>query len=135
MQGTVPAPLKASVRLILLSLLLVIVKMTVKMNAIHSKVDTKQLRFGPSKCFKLHIGNKSLSTCPTLKIHDKVMATVNKENYFGDVLSNDGKINANIQSRHDKGIGYVNQILSLLKEIYLAFIISTSPCYSELPCL
>ena len=54
MQGTVPAPLKASVRLILLSLLLVIVKMTVKMNAIHSKVDTKQLRFGPSKCFKLH---------------------------------------------------------------------------------
>ena len=109
---------------------------SVKMNAIiHSKVDTKQLRFGPSKCFKLHIGNKSLSTCPTLKVHDKVMATVNKEKYFGDVLSNDGKINANIQSRHDKGIGYVNQILSLLKEIYLAFIISTSPCYSELPCL
>ena len=45
------------------------------------------------------------------------MASVDKEKYLGDILSNDGKINMNIQERQNKGIGYANQILSLLKEI------------------
>ena len=44
---------------------------SVKTNAIiQSKIETKQLRFGPKKCFKMHIGNKALKTCPTLKVHE-----------------------------------------------------------------
>ena len=85
MQGTVPAPLKASVQLdtlgkecienvdglfkykdcvnittlIMIDDILAISPCgneSVKMNAIiQSKIETKQLRFGPSKCFKMHI--------------------------------------------------------------------------------
>ena len=44
---------------------------SVKTNAIiQSKIETKQLTFGPKKCFKMHIGNKALKTCPTLKVHE-----------------------------------------------------------------
>ena len=151
MQGTVPAPLKASVQLdtlgkecienneglykykecvqitplIMIDDVLAISKCgndSVKMNAIiHSKIDTKQLMFGPQKCFKLHIGSKNLNTCPTLKVHGEVMESVNKERYLGDILSNNSKINYNIQDRMNKGTGYVNQILSLLKEVSFGF--------------
>ena len=151
MQGTVPAPLKASVQLdtlgkecienneglykykdcvqitplIMIDDVLAISKCgndSVKMNAIiHSKIDTKQLLFGPQKCFKLHIGSKNLNTCPTLKVHGEVMESVNKERYLGDILSNNSKINYDIQDRMNKGTGYVNQILSLLKEVSFGF--------------
>ena len=73
--------------------------------------------FGTKKCFKLHIGQKNKSTCPTLKVHDKIMESVDRERYLGDILSNDSKINHNIQERQNKGTGYVNQILSMLKEL------------------
>ena len=147
MQGTVPAPLKASVQLdtlgkeciekneglfkykqcinitplIMIDDVLAISNCgndSVKMNAIiQSKIDTKQLMFGTKKCFKLHIGQKNKSTCPTLKVHGKVMETVERERYLGDILSNDSKINHNIHDRQSKGFGYVNQISSMLKEI------------------
>ena len=95
---------------------------SVKMNAIiHSKIDTKQLMFGSQKCFKLHIGSKNINTCPTLKVHGEVMKSVNKERYLGDILSNDSKINSNIQDRQNKGTGYVNNILSILKEVSFGF--------------
>ena len=147
MQGTVPAPLKASVQLdtigkeclenndglfkykgcVNLTPLIFIDDVlsvsacgneSVKMNAIiHSKIDTKQLMFGSSKCFKLHVGNGCKNTCPTLKVHDQIMTSVEKETYLGDILSRDGKIDSNIQERQNKGKGYVNQILSMLQEI------------------
>ena len=91
---------------------------SVKMNAIvHSKIDTKQLMFGTKKCFKLHIANKNKITCPTLKVHGKVMESVDKERYLGDILSSDTKINLNFQDRQNKGTGNVNQIMSMLNEI------------------
>ena len=151
MQGTVLAPLKASIQLdtlgkdcfetgeglfkykgcvnlpplIMIDDILAISSCgndSVKMNAIvHSKIDSKQLMFGPKKCFKLHIGNKCQSTCPTLKVHNQVMATVEKEKYLGDILSNDGKININIQERQNKGTGYVNQIVSMLREVSFGY--------------
>ena len=46
-----------------------------------------------------------------------IMKTSNSETYLGDVLSNDGKIDLNIQARYDKGIGVSNSIFSLLQEI------------------
>ena len=147
MQGTVPAPLKASVQLdtlgkeciengeglfkykdcisigplIFIDDVLSVTQCgneSVKTNAIiHSKVDTKQLMFGPSKCFKMHVGSNCKSTCPTLKVHGQEMVQVNKEKYLGDYLTNDGKINVNISERQAKGYGYVNQIFSTLKEV------------------
>ena len=151
MQGTVPAPLKASVQLdtlgkecyenseglfkykecvnitplIMIDDILAISDCgnnSVKTNAIiQSKIETKQLRFGPKKCFKMHIGNKALKTCPTLKVHEHVMESVEKEKYLGDILSSSGKINDNILERQSKGNGYVNQILSMLKEVSFGF--------------
>ena len=94
MQGTVNAPLKASVQLdtlgkecienndglfkykqcinitplIMIDDVLAISNCgneSVKMNAIiHSKIDTKQLMFGTKKCFKLHIGQKIKTHVP-----------------------------------------------------------------------
>ena len=39
------------------------------------------------------------------------------ERYLGDILSSDGKNDLNVTDRYNKGIGYVNQILGILKEI------------------
>ena len=45
------------------------------------------------------------------------MKTSNSETYLGDILSNDGKIDLNIEARYNKGIGVSNSIFSLLQEI------------------
>ena len=45
------------------------------------------------------------------------MLTSNNEKYLGDILTTDGKINQNIEERHNKGIGIVNTISGMLKEI------------------
>ena len=39
------------------------------------------------------------------------------EKYLGDVNSSSRKIDENIQMRHDKGMGIINSIMSILKEI------------------
>ena len=146
MQGTVPAPIKCSVQLdslgkeclqngeglykykeclnipplLMLDDAIAVSDCgpeTVKMNAlIQNKVNMKSLRLGHSKCFKMHVG-KNASCCPTLKVQDKLMLTSNRERYLGDILTTDCKINSNIEERYNKGIGIVNQISSILKEI------------------
>ena len=146
MQGTVPAPLKCSIQmdtlgkeciesgeclfkykecvdippLAMIDDILAVSECSVesvKLNAIiQSKVAHKNLELGPDKCFKLHVGKKS-ECCPTLKIGYADMLSSSKEKYLGDILTTDGRINANIEERCNKGIGIVNQILSLLKEI------------------
>ena len=60
---------------------------------------------------------KSSECCPSLNVHDKVMHTANRERYLGDILTSDCKIDSNILDRHNKGMGYKNDILSILKEI------------------
>ena len=127
MQGTVPAPLKASVQLdtlgkeclesneglfkykgcVNLTPLIFIDDVlsvnacgneSVKMNGIiQSKIYTIRLTFGQNKCFKMHVGNGFKSTCPTLKVHDQIMPSVEKETYLGNILFHDGKIDNNVQ--------------------------------------
>ena len=46
------------------------------------------------------------------------MNTANRERYLGDILSTDCRIDNNILDRYNKGIGYANDILSILKEMY-----------------
>ena len=64
----------------------------------------------------MHVGPDE-SQCPQLKIHNSVMLNTKQEKYLGDVVSSGTKIENNIKMRHDKGVGIVNQIVSLLKEV------------------
>ena len=94
---------------------------SVKMNAyMTSKVDTKKLELGLSKCFKMHIGNKE-SSCPTLMIDGQEMVSTNQEKYLGDIISSSAKIDENVLMRKGKGIGISNKILSILMEVSLSF--------------
>ena len=90
---------------------------SVKVNAtIQGKIQSKQLELSHKKCFKMHVG-KHNECCPTLSVHSKVMKTTASERYLGDIITSDAKINDNITDRYNKGIGYANQILCILKEI------------------
>ena len=95
---------------------------SVKLNAkIQSKFETKRLELGYEKCFQMHVGNSTKNCCPTLKVKDADMKIASKETYLGDVLTSDGKINSNIQSRCDKGQGIINQTISMLQEISFGY--------------
>ena len=45
------------------------------------------------------------------------MKTTSSDKYLGDIITNSGKIDENIQNRVNKGNGSVNSIISLLEEI------------------
>ena len=90
---------------------------SIKMNAlVQSKVECKKLELSDTKCFKMHIGKDTIN-CPNLEVNGKPMQVARTEKYLGDVVSCSGKNEENIQMRHDKGMGIVNSIKSILKEI------------------
>ena len=108
---------------------------------INTKTSMKKLQYGTAKCFKMHVGKKCIEeVCPELYIdgwklkeveevdtdsfavEDEYeglvnMETVQHEKYLGDILTNDGKNTRNIAARKNRGIGVVNQILTILEEI------------------
>jgi hypothetical protein len=91
----------------------------VKDNAyIDSKFEQNKLLANAGKCHKMHVG-KASKFCPVLSVHDQNMDAVNNEKYVGDLLSNDGKHTPNILARRSKGIGVVNEILSILNHMCL----------------
>ena len=91
---------------------------SIKLNSIiQSKMSTKRLKMGPSKCFQIHVGKQCSDVCPQLFVHNNPMKRSNSEKYLGDILSNNGKIDENIEARYQKGIGVNNTIFSLLQEI------------------
>ena len=79
-----------------------------------------QLELGHTKCFQMHVG-KFKNTCPTLYVHGKEMLKTDKEKYLGNILSSSTKLDENILTRFNKGIGLVNQIISTLKEVSFGF--------------
>ena len=83
---------------------------------VQSKVECKKLELSDTKCFKMHIGKDTLN-CPNLEVNGKAMQESRTEKYLGDVVSCSGKNEENVQMRHDKGMGIVNSIMSILKEI------------------
>ena len=89
---------------------------SVKLNAkVQSKFESKRLELGYEKCFQMHVDNKNKNCCQILKVKNSDMKTATRETYLGDVLTSDGKIDLNIQSRCDKGQGILNQSISMLK--------------------
>ena len=53
------------------------------------------------------------------------MVSTDRDKYLGDIISSSGQIYENVLMRRDKGIGISNQIMSVLKEVFLVFTI----CY------
>ena len=82
-----------------------------------AKTQDLQLELGFKKCCQLHVGCSS-DTCSTLTVQSQEMVKASKQMYLGDLLSDDGKIDNNINERFSKGIGIVNQIINLLKEVH-----------------
>ena len=111
---------------------------SVKTNAfINAKSNIKKLQFGVSKCHKMHIG-LPCTKCPDLYVDNWKLVntneyftnvenvkdeedgqikldTVEHEKYLGDIITVNGKTNKNILARRSKGIGIVNQVLTILE--------------------
>ena len=49
------------------------------------------------------------------------MFTTNRKKYLGEILSSSGEIDNNILERYNKGVGIVNDILGLLKEVSFGY--------------
>ena len=52
-----------------------------------------------------------------MQVQEEDMLTSKKDRYLGDILASDGKIEENLKTRVDKGIGVINQILGHLENI------------------
>ena len=68
----------------------------------------------------MHVG-KNTSQCPKLSVHGREMQKTKKEKYLGDILSSSGRIDDNINERFKKGIGIINEIMSILKEVSFGY--------------
>ena len=65
----------------------------------------------------IHVGKNK--NCQELKVNGHTMKAVDSDTYLGDIISNDGKNNKNIQDRVSKGMGLVSQIFDVLKNLSL----------------
>ena len=91
---------------------------------INTLIELKKLQFHipepekKSKCNSLHIG-KPNQQCPGMKVHghmaDIVSEAVNLG--MGDTISTDGRNTSNINSRVNKGVGIVTNIMDMLKNV------------------
>ena len=95
---------------------------SVELNSIiNVKIESKKLSLSESKCFKLHISKKSSSCSSKLKAHEQEIKQVKTATYLGDVVSEDGSIDATIDNRKIRSIGIISQISSVLNSISLGF--------------
>ena len=83
---------------------------------INAKLEGKQLRLHCEKCSRMHIGKQRNCIEYSTKTQT-YMRSSSKERYLGDILTSDAKVDENIKDRYNKGIGYINQIVGILKEI------------------
>ena len=91
---------------------------------INAEIELKKLRFHTpdkarkTKCHKMHIGKPS-KTCPKLQVHGTAMKEVKEDTYLGDIISADGKNESNIKNRIGKGLGKINDIMTMLEKVTL----------------
>ena len=89
---------------------------------INTQIELKKLQFhtpdekGKSKCNVMHVG-KDTGICPKLEVHGTKMQKITQDTYLGDIVSSDGKNDANIASRVSKGLGIVTQITNMLEKV------------------
>ena len=93
---------------------------SIELNAIiNAKMESKKLRLGEDKCFKLHICKKGGKCNQILKVHEANMKDASTVTYLGDVVSDAGTIDATIDQRGQKAEGITTQIASILSSISL----------------
>ena len=69
---------------------------TVISNATVNKfMELNKLNLSAAKCSKMHVGKHTVK-CPELKVHENTMKTSEKEQYLGDIITNDGKLDSTI---------------------------------------
>ena len=92
---------------------------SIKTNAIiNSKIISKKLELGPTKCFNIHVGGDT-GNCCSLKVHDSMMKKTDHETYLGDVICSSGRNEKNIASKVNKGVGAISQIFAMLSQVTL----------------
>ena len=91
---------------------------------INTHIEHKNLKFhtidgkGRSKCHWMHVGkDKKNTNCYKPKVHGYSMLEVHEEVYLGEILQRDGKNTSNIESRINKGIGNISQIMTITKAV------------------
>ena len=95
---------------------------SVELNSIiNVKIESKKLRLSETKCVKLHVSRKPKVCSTIIRAHEKEISAVKTTTYLGDVLSEDGSVDATIESRRNKSIGIISQISSVLTSISLGF--------------
>ena len=92
---------------------------SVELNAIvNAKVRSKFLEFGTNKCFSLHVG-KNNHQCSELFAQDSKLKKVTEVKYLGNIISEDGNNNKNIEDRWKKGMGIISSVTAILNEVSL----------------
>ena len=63
-----------------------------KIAVINSFIETQRLTLSQTKSVVIHVGksSKCKKPCPTLKVHDHIMKTVQSQRYLGDIISATG---------------------------------------------
>ena len=84
-------------------------KQTVVSNAtIRTLMEANNLNLAHKKCSKIHLGKKC-KKCPNLFLHEDQMKESQAETYLGDVISEDGKLDATINARKIKAFSYLSE--------------------------
>ena len=90
---------------------------TVVSNAtINAFMEANKLTLAHKKCSKIHVGKKC-KKCPNLNVHEEEMKESQAETYLGDVISEDGKLDATIKARKVKAFSYLSEIRALLSDM------------------
>ena len=90
---------------------------TVVSNAtINAFMEAYKFNLAHKKCSKIHIGKKC-KKCPNLYVHEDQMKESQSETYLGDVISEDGKLDATINGRKIKAFSYRSEIRALLSDM------------------
>ena len=82
------------------------------------KLNKKKIKFGPKKCFNIHIGSSEKCT-DFLKVHEGQINHKEFETYLGDIICSSGSNKKNIENRTNRGIGAVSEIISTLNQVSL----------------
>ena len=69
-----------------------------------SKMDTKRLELGASKCFQLHIEKNQIKCHSLLIDRNVIMEKMPQQRYLSNILSSSTKIDDNIKMRCDRGL-------------------------------
>ena len=86
---------------------------------LNNKIASKKLRLSSSKCHHLHIARKRSKCYNNLKAGGQNMKKSSECSYLGDILSENGSIDATIEKRRQKGIGICSQILGMINGLSL----------------